>query len=100
MDTNIPDNLLEFKSHFDEWRKIRKSIRTRISDDLRLTASEMLHHNTPTLICSVCGTSRNSLSRIVASKKLTKKRQARELVFTLPPAAVVVFNLNVPTDYN
>jgi len=50
MDTNIPDNLLEFKSHFDEWRKIRKSIRTRISDDLRLTASEMLHHYTHTYL--------------------------------------------------
>src|SRR5262245_33421519 len=86
MDTNIPADLLKLKSRFDEWRKTRKSIRSRIPNDLRLTASKMLHHYPPTLICSVCGISRNSLSRIVASKKLPKKHRARELFFTLPPA--------------
>jgi hypothetical protein len=88
MDTNIPADLLKLKSHFDEWRKTRKSIRSRIPDVLRLTASEMLHRYPPALICSVCGISRNSLSRIVASKKSPKKRRGKELFFTLPPATL------------
>jgi len=85
MDTNIPADLLELKVRFDEWRKTRKYIRSRIPDDLRLAATEMLHRYPPALICSVCRISRNSLSRIVAAKKSPKRTKVKERFFTLPP---------------
>jgi hypothetical protein len=35
MDTNIPADLLDLKARFDEWYKTRKSIRSRVPDDIR-----------------------------------------------------------------
>jgi hypothetical protein len=84
METNIPADLLDLKARFDEWYKMRKCIRSRIPDDLRLAAIEMLRRYPPALICNLCRINRSTLNRLRGSKKLHKKPKSKEPFFILP----------------
>jgi hypothetical protein len=83
--TNIPAELLDLKTRFDEWNKSRKCIRSRIPDDLRLATIEMLRRYPSALLSDLCRISRSTLNRLRQDpKKSRKKSKPKEPFFILP----------------
>lgn len=85
---SIPNELLEIKARFDQWRANRKYLREPIPDELRDAALEISRHYPPSLLRQVLKVDPSRLKPKAKAKAPRSRRQAQTAFFKLPlPAA-------------
>jgi len=84
---SIPNELLEIKARFDQWRANRKYLREPIPDELRNAALEISRHYPPSLLRQVLKVDPWRLRPNAKAKAPRPRRQAQTAFFKLPPPA-------------
>ena len=84
---SIPNELLEIKARFDQWRANRKYLREPIPDELRNAALEISRHYPPSLLRQVLKVDPWRLRPKAKAKAPRPRRQAQTAFFKLPPPA-------------
>jgi hypothetical protein len=87
---NIPDDLLELKIRFDQWRANRKTRSEPIPDELRTEALEMTNHFSSSLLLKVLKVQVWHLKKRVGTKRSVRAaapKSSKAAFFKLPPVA-------------
>ena len=87
---NIPDDLLELKIRFDQWRANRKTRSEPIPDELRTEALEMTNRFSSSLLLKVLKVQVWHLKKRVGTKRSVRTaapKSAKAAFFKLPPIA-------------
>jgi hypothetical protein len=84
METTIPAELLELKSHFDQWRKTRSYNREPVPNNLRQAAVEIGRRYPRALVRQVLKIDPWRFDQGASTKKPARRNQSQTTFFQLP----------------